>query len=209
MTEPRQPMAPTGADRPATHADDASERPPELVGSTEPAGMAAAAGAARVDPDEGAALADDDRLGEDEADDEAEADAEAEAVDTGTMTDPAMAGGGTVGRVQVRRRFGRTTQPAAAPTVSEVAVKIQDRTSQIYVGVVVAIFAAILLNALFLGHGGLFAPKPTASPLPSASAAPASAGPASAAPSASAGPSASAAPASAGPSAGPSASATP
>ena len=199
MTEPKQPVAPTEADRPATQVDDASQPSPETVGSSEPV-EPVETGAASADLREGAARADDDRPGADErtADDadadDADADAGDGAIDTRTMTDTAMARGGTVGHVQVRRRFGRTTQPAAAPTVSEVAVKIRDRASQVYVGVVVVIFAAILLNALFLGHGGLFAPKPTASPSPSVSAAPASAGPsASGAP-------ASGAPASAGPS---------
>ena len=50
--------------------------------------------------------------------------------------------------------------------------------------VVVVVFAAILLNGVFLGHEGLFTTKPTPSPTPIASASPsASAGP-SASPSA-------------------------
>ena len=195
MTEPKQPMAPTEAAHPASHVDDASEAPPELADPLEPAEVPVAAGTASVDPDDDTALVDD------EADDEAD-DA---GVAAGAMTDTTTARDGTVGRVQVRRRFGRTTQPAVAPTVSEVAVRIQDRASQVYVAVVVAVFAAILLNALFLGHGGLFAPTPSASLLPSA-AAPSAGASAAAAPSAgaSAAPSASA---SAAPSAG--ASATP
>ena len=43
-----------------------------------------------------------------------------------------------------------------APSVSEQAVHVNDRASAVFVIVVVAVFALIFVNALFLGHKGLF-----------------------------------------------------
>jgi hypothetical protein len=66
-----------------------------------------------------------------------------------------------------------TTRPAGrgvaaqAPTPSEIAVKIDDRISALFVIVVVATFAGILLYGMLLGAGGTFTPLKSPSPEPS------------------------------------------
>ncbi len=153
-----------------------------------------------------------DEFDEADAEDEAvEADDDAEATDEATEAVPGAAtptGG--------RRRGAAPVKPRA-PTLSEIAVHVNEPWSKIFVIAVVAVFVAILLNGLLLGKGGLLtsspAPQPSASAIasPSASASPAaSASPvasSSAAPSASPAASVSAAPsasASAAPSVSPS-----
>jgi hypothetical protein len=67
------------------------------------------------------------------------------------------------------RRFGRparTVVPAAPPTPSEVAVRIDDRISALYVIAVVAAFTGLLLWGVFLGTGGILTPLPSPSPSP-------------------------------------------
>ena len=93
-----------------------------------------------------------------------------------------------------RRLRGQPRTVAAPLTASERAVKVDDRFSGWFVIAVVAVFALIFLNAIFLGHsgfvGGLFAtPTPAVTASPSLS--PSSVAPSSV-PSSSAGPSSSA-----------------
>ncbi len=67
------------------------------------------------------------------------------------------------------RRFGRparTVVPPAPPTPSEVAVRIDDRISALYVIAVVAAFTGLLLWGVFLGTGGILTPLPSPSPSP-------------------------------------------
>ncbi len=95
-----------------------------------------------------------------------------------------------------RRLRGQPRTVAAPLTASERAVKVDDRFSGWFVIAVVAVFALIFLNAIFLGHsgfvGGLFAtPTPAVTASPSLS--PSSVAPSSV-PSSSAGPSSSGAP---------------
>ena len=90
-----------------------------------------------------------------------------------------------------RSRQGTAISERDGPyAVGHRVVRLRDRPSAIYVIVVAVVFAAILLNGIFLGKGGIFTPLPTEVPVPSASAEPS--GSASASPSTSAGPSSSA-----------------
>ena len=175
---------------------------------------AAAEGAERA-ADEDAATSDEldegedqDEFDEDEDEDEGLEDDEAAA--------PAAVGGASTaatGRAGLagRRLRSQPRTVAAPPSVSERAVRVDDRVSGWYVMAVVGVFALIFANAIFLGHsgfvGGLFptpTPVVTAAPtLAPSAAAPSAAAPSSAAPSAasssSAGASPSAAPASSAP----------
>ena len=66
----------------------------------------------------------------------------------------------------VRQDRGRLTRPTAqpAPTPSEQAVRIDDRVSQAFVLLTVAVFVIIFANAALLGKGGVFAaPSPSPS----------------------------------------------
>lgn len=79
------------------------------------------------------------------------------------------------------RSSGARPAPVAA-TPSEIAVRIDDRISKLFVIAVTGTFVAILAYGLLFGSAGLFTPLPTPVPSPSPSAG------ASASPSASASP---------------------
>ena len=97
--------------------------------------------------------------------------------------EPAAAVAAVVGTA--RRREAAPATPLRAPTPSEVATRVTDPASRIFVIGSVVVFLAILVFGLVGGHGGLLTttPPPTLRPVP-----------ASAAPSPSAVPSRSAAP---------------
>ena len=123
---------------------------------------------------------------------------QAGAVTPGAGVGAAAAAGTAAAGGRGRRGRPGTATPEHVQTASDRAVHIDDRIPKFFVAGVAVVFAVIILNALFLGQGGLFAPVPTPTPIstaaPGASASPAgSSTPApsgSAAPGASAGPSA-------------------
>ena len=91
----------------------------------------------------------------------------------------------------------RAVAPAAAlraPTPSEVATRVTDPASRIFVIGSVVVFVAILVFGLVGGHGGLLTPSPTHRPSPSAAPSVSAAPSPSAAPARSATPSAAASP---------------
>ena len=137
-----------------------------------------------------------DEFDEADAEDEAvEADDDAEATDEATEAVPGAAtptGG--------RRRGAAPVKPRA-PTLSEIAVHVNEPWSKIFVIAAIAVFVAIMLNGLLLGKGGLLTGTPTSQPSASAIASPSG----SASPATSASPVASPSPV---PSASPAASAT-
>ena len=121
--------------------------------------------------------------------------AEPEAAERAAMAEPepaqpAAAAAAVVGTA--KRREAAPATPPRAPTPSEVATRVTDPASRIFVIGSVVVFVAILVFGLVGGHRGLLTPAPTHRPSPSVSAAP-SPSP-SAAPSVSAAPSRSAAP---------------
>jgi len=105
----------------------------------------------------------------DEAEEAAAADDAVESVPAGTAAKgaaTATAGGG-------RRNRGLPKAGPAAPSVSEQAVRVDDRASAWFVIALVALFAIVLANALLLGHGGLVShllptPTPIVTPAPTA-----------------------------------------
>jgi hypothetical protein len=206
MTEPEQPQPEQPAEPAATAATapSAEESPP----SREAPADAVAAEHAVVSREVWAAAPE--PLPEPAAESESEVEAEFEAEDVepeGALAKPvgtAVASGAAT--AAARPKGGRSFKSEAAPTPSEVAVRIQDRASQIFVGAVVAVFAGILLYGLILGSGGLLTPRPTPRPTPVATPASSAAPSASAAPSVSPAPSGSEAPS---PSVAPSVSAAP
>ena len=133
--------------------------------------------------------------------------AEPEAAEEAAMAEPepaqpAAAAAAVVGTA--KRREAAPATPPRAPTPSEVATRVTDPASRIFVIGSVVVFVAILVFGLVGGHRGLLTPAPTHRPSPSVSAAPSPS--VSAAPSPSAAPSVSAAPSR---SAAPSATASP
>ena len=69
--------------------------------------------------------------------------------------------------------LGRTPQAApSAPGGAEQVPYIDDPWTKWFVLLVTAVFVAIFLNAVFLGHGGLLTTTPSPSPTPVASASP-------------------------------------
>ena len=102
--------------------------------------------------------------------------------------DEAVAGGGVVGDANDelpvsgrrpravtppgRRRLrgiGRPSAPAppaVAPTVSEIAVRIDDRISGVFVVITVGFFILLFVYAVLFGGSGLLTPKPTPRPTP-------------------------------------------
>jgi hypothetical protein len=135
---------------------------------------------------------------------DAEADEVSPPVDRAIAAAPASAA--------IGRRRDRSAAKAAplAPSVSQQAVRVNDRASAIFVLAIVAMFAGIVVWALLFGYGGFVSdllptptPAPTAVPTAVPSASPAASGSPAASPAAS--PSAAASPSvGASPSAAPS-----
>ncbi len=72
-----------------------------------------------------------------------------------------------------RHNRGLPKAAPAAPSVSEQAVRVDDRASAWFVIALVAIFAIVFANALLLGNGGLVShilptPTPVVTPVPTA-----------------------------------------
>jgi hypothetical protein len=108
-------------------------------------------------------LADDiDEATDEELAAEEEAAAASEAIDAGPLAGADAAGIAAGGR-------RRATAAAATSAVPERAIRVDDRISKAFVLLTVAVFAAILLNAVFLGVGGVFTPYVSPSPELSAS----------------------------------------
>jgi hypothetical protein len=122
-----------------------------------------------VDPDADAEL-DEGDLAEDESD---LAEDESDLTEEASPAAGLPVAGGSAATAAVRARRG-PYQSESAPTPSEVAVRLRDRPSEIFVIVVAVVFAAILLNGVFLGKGGILTPIASPSPLPSESAEPSS-----------------------------------
>ncbi len=103
----------------------------------------------------------------DEADDDAETAETAEADDDDDEADADQATEAVPGATTPTggRRRGAAPVKPKPPTLSEIAVHVNEPWSKIFVIVVVAVFVAILLNGLLLGKGGLITatPQPTAS----------------------------------------------
>lgn len=162
--------------------DDARERAagdePEPI-AEEPATDEVAADGA-VEPEEAVEGAVDDAGPFDDAEDEDALAVEADEVDEVDEADEVdeVAAGAAPAPVTTRergRRGGRVlrrSQPARAPTASEIAVHVDDRISAAYVIVTVAVFVGLILYALLFGKGGALTPVPTAAPIPSVSASP-------------------------------------
>ena len=112
---------------------------------------------------------DDDVDGEDLEPDEGEAEAEPDDYDLAVrevagekVATPAAAAGAAAAAARAKRRA--QPAPSRAPSPSEIAVHVREDWSKAFVILTVVVFTAILLNALLLGHGGLLAAKPSASP---------------------------------------------
>ena len=159
MTERQQ-------DAPGESQADGPQPPSEASGATEGNPTELEADVADEAGIGAAAIAADETETADEAAVAAEAD-EAVAVDEATETEP---GRGTAPVVAPptpsRRERGRPMRPTptSGPTRSEQAVRIDDRVSQAFVLVTVAVFVLIFANAILLGRGGVFAaPSPSPS----------------------------------------------
>lgn len=121
--------------------------------------------------DEGDAAEDDeieDELEAEEADDEDEA-FEDEPVEP-LGSEPAAAAGAAATGAGARRRQVQPPSVQRAPTQSELAVRVTDNASRIFVIVTTIVFAAILAWGLLGGNGGLFSTPQTPSVAPSVSA---------------------------------------
>ena len=80
---------------------------------------------------------------------------------------------GLTTRLRGERPGAADAAPAAPATARpETLPYVDDRFSKIWVAAVVAVFALIFLNAIFLGNGGLLTTTPSPSPSPSQSVAP-------------------------------------
>jgi hypothetical protein len=120
---------------------------------------------------------------DDAIDDDLEADADDDELDTGpddydeavreVAGEPVATSATAAGAAAVASRAKRRAQPppTRGPSPSEIAVHVREDVSKVFVIAVVAVFVAILLNALLAGNGGLLTatPSPTASPSESAS----------------------------------------
>ena len=81
---------------------------------------------------------------------------------TGATEAPVAAASATAAGTQ--RKRGTPKAAPVAPSVSEQAVRVDDRASAWFVMALVALFAIVFANALLLGHGGLVSnifPSPT------------------------------------------------
>jgi hypothetical protein len=92
-----------------------------------------------------------------------------ESAPTGDV-EPAAVGPAASEAARARRRGSPAPGPQRAPTASELAVRIREDVSKVFVIGTAVIFAAILLNGLVLGHGGLVTATPSPSVAPSSSA---------------------------------------
>ena len=147
--EERDPESAAGAE--GTTDQPADEAATEVLET--PAGADEPAGDEQLDEPDGDE--------EDEADDEDEledeADDEQELADEATAPVGAAAAAGAA--AADTRRAPRGTPPrktTAAPTVSEQAVRVDDRASAIFVLGVVGVFVAIFVLALLFGYGSFF-----------------------------------------------------
>ena len=172
------------------------ERDPEATGPEGATDETDAADAA-TDADDG-----DSELEEAEeleaAEDLGDADLEPEPEAAVEPTEPGRAAAAAVPGAGARRMRGRPPVKAAAPSVSELAVKVSDRASAAFVLGLTGLFAAILVYGMLFGHAGFLSalfppptPAPTASPVVSASPSASASTPASASPAASGSPAAS------------------
>ena len=111
----------------------------------------------------GADAAVDDETGVDDTDEAEEAAAADDAVESG-QDGTAAKGAAAATTGGGRRNRGLPKAAPSAPSVSEQAVRVDDRASAWFVIALVALFAIVLANALLLGHGGLVShllPTPT------------------------------------------------
>lgn len=83
-----------------------------------------------------------------------------------------VAAGAAAGAAVPRRRSAQPPSVQRAPTQSELAVRVTDNSSRIFVIATVAIFVAILGYGLVGGVGGFLTTTPAPSAAPSVSAAP-------------------------------------
>ena len=129
--------------------------------------------------DEGEAieqLESDDELHEDELDeDELQADDDLDDDELATKALPRAdlaAAAGAAGAKTAASRGRQTRTATPAPAIDELPY-VDDRVSKIWVGLIVAVFAAIFIYGLLLGRGGILtttpSPEPTASRPPSSS----------------------------------------
>jgi hypothetical protein len=172
---PAEPAEPTEPD-PAIASDETLDADLEL-GDGERADEEAA--------DDEEAGADEEDLGEEDEAEEAEderLETEPSAVE-GAFPEAVSRPGGARG---VRRRAGAAPVAPRLPTQSELAVRVTDNQSRIFVIATVVVFVAILAFGVFAGRGGVLTPRPTPTPVPSLTAPPSAAPSGSAAPSASA-----------------------
>lgn len=203
---PPDPAAPGSDDTTMTERDGrAPEDANEPVDDGADAALPDDGAAEELEPDEAdLEEADDgtDEMGEPGPGEAGDAGLEGAEAEDAEAEEPDQAVAPAGGRGGGPRRVGRrgAAAPEHAPTPSELAVRIDDRISKIFVAAIATVFALIFLYALLLGRGGLLTPKRTPAPVPVATPA-ASITPA---PTASAGPSISAPP-----SASPTAPATP
>jgi hypothetical protein len=186
MTEPERPVPdepiqdppdgpegteplPAGESDGSPIAGESETAAPADQAETDVIDMPAADADADAELDESALAEDESALAEDESDlAEDESDLAEEATPAAGLP---VAGGTAAAAVRARRG---PYQSESAPTPSEVAVRLRDRPSEIFVIVVAIVFAAILLNGVFLGKGGILTPIPSSRPLPSESAQPSS-----------------------------------
>ena len=82
---------------------------------------------------------------------------------------PAAATTAAERRSSAARRRSPGKQLSRAPSPSEIAVHVRENVSRAFVMAAVAIYIVILLNAIFLGTGGVLRPLPTPTPTPTES----------------------------------------
>ena len=117
--------------------------------------------------------------GEEAASDELDFDEEEEEAEGGALEAEGAAVEGTVPEAiarpagsAARRRAGVAPVVPHAPTQSELAVRVTDNQSRIFVIATVVVFVGILAFGIFGGVGGVLTPRPTPTPVPSLTAAP-------------------------------------
>jgi hypothetical protein len=65
------------------------------------------------------------------------------------------------------RRAQRLARGSGTALPVDPSLRIRDRASTLFVAASIVFFVGVFANAIFLGHGGLFAPLPTPTPVPS------------------------------------------